>query len=55
MIQAFALTVMEDEAELQWLLQEVEAYRRKVPKFDKRSLVTLSCGQDIRGYFKHGH
>ena len=40
MIQAFAHTVKDKEAQLQWLLLETEAHRRSL-KFDKRSLATL--------------
>ena len=40
MIQAFAHTVKDKEAQLQWLLLEMEAHRRSL-KFHKRSLATL--------------
>ena len=40
MIQAFAHTVKDKEAQLQWLLLQMEAHRRSL-KFYKRSFATI--------------
>ena len=49
MIQAFAHTVKDKEAQLQWLLLEMEAHWRSL-KFDKRSLaiVYVICRRETK-------
>ena len=41
LIQAFANTVTRDEQQLEWLLQALEANRKRTPSFLKKSLDSL--------------
>ena len=41
LIQAFANTVTRDEQQLEWLLQAVEAHRKRTPSFQKKYLDSL--------------
>ena len=41
LIQQFAGKITKEETDLQWLLQSVEAHRKKIPKFSKEALHKL--------------
>ena len=41
LIQDFAHTITKDDQQLQWLLQAVEAHRKRVPSFEKHHLDSL--------------